>query len=371
MPDQEFDYVEDMEDPNFRSARPAPTPPEPLEEPEIPAPEPPPPPQPPAAEPEPDEPPVTEYKTEDGGYVRISKVNKKGYKYQLEVKPVEGNANYFYGNTMKEMLGELAKAQAHATAKIRQQNTEIKKLREPQAPARKGRELTPEETAKANELAKTDFAGAQEYIETIRTGLSKADREQAAQEAEARRFQEIQQVESDKFLKARPAFYPFDGGSNRFQIISWMCQKFLGRPASATGFATDQDSQELLVDESELIVKGFFTATNLCKAFDVLDSRGLLEKAPTPTPAPVVQPPPSVPPRIEPTPRPQAQPVRRVTGIRVSEAASEPSAQPTPTPDDLEKQVDEVMNDPKISDAEKQRLVYGKGGFLDRMRQES
>lgn len=317
----------------------------------------------PEPEPESEEPKIAEYRTADGSICRVSKVSKgPGRKYQAEVKPVEGNSQYFYSDTKDGLLAELVKAQANATAAIHRMSQAAKPA--PPKPKKKGRDLTTEERAKYNEIHMSDPVAALEFREEITSGMSKAERDAAnveedlaAQHAEAQEYLAKYKTATSAFLAARP-FYADPEDQNRWQMINWMSQKFLGS-------AIDSTQESLNVTEDILLKNGYITSANLCKAFDVLTSNGLLEKAPTETTAP---PPPVN--RIDSQPRPvtnSTKPVPakpKVTGLPVRSGSSIPDAPPVPTPADLEAQFDAMPED------EKARAVYGKDGFLRRMLEE-
>jgi hypothetical protein len=316
---------------------------------------------------QPAQPPFERAKTlPDGSSYRIAKVDKgPARKWMAEVKPVEGNSQYFYGETKDDCFEEVVKAQTHASVLIRKQGQQLKaRPSEPAQPVQKtGRDLTAEERAHANQLAANgDIVAAQEYIQEIESGLSKAERRARESAAEEKNATINVQGESARFIEARPKY--FGSNDNYFLLVNWLHEKKFGQPIQPTADGIGDGV-------ARLYYGGHYTAQNLCAAFDALDARGLLDREPNSNPAPVEPP---VPARIEPTvppAPPAAAPVAqvrrptKVTGIRPSQSSSGPTAAPVPEPDDVANQFEELASkDPEVAAT----YVYGKGGFLERLR---
>lgn len=299
---------------------------------------------------------------EGGGSYVIKKVNKgAGRKYQAQVTPVEGNVQFYYNDTKQGLLREVLKAQVHATTKIHQQEQRWKNS----ATVKTGRELTAEEKIHANELYQTDPVAANEFIREIESGVTKADKQAAADQEIFERLDARRMDESRKFVHSNPTFT--GNIPNQFQLINWMCEKFLGRRTSAAA-AIKAEVPKMTHDEFELTAKDVFTADNLSKAFFALSSRGLLDLEPTPTPPPVAAP---APPRIETpankqTPTPVSAPVirrpQRVTGLKPNQGTVDPENSAVPTPADDLDALDSLTDD------QLRELTFGKGGFMHRLK---
>jgi hypothetical protein len=332
------------------------------EEPEAPTPEPVPAPEPPATPTEED---IEEREDlEGGGSYVIRKVNKgAGRKYQAQVTPIEGNVQFYYNDTKQGLLREVLKAQVHATTKIHQQERRWKTSAQPVV--KTGRNLTSEERIHANELFQTDAVAAQEYIQEILTGQTKADRaataqaqKEATEKAEAEKALEIYRRAALEFFTARPAYDPTE--NNRFVLVNFMCEKFFGQGIART-------AESMLDGENKLLYHGFITSQNFCQAYDVLNAKGFLDlKAPTPTAAPAA----TATVRIDPPAKPQTPAIvapapvirrPRVTGLKANQGSVEPENSPTPTP------ADELDKLDMLSDEELRELTYGKNGFVARM----
>lgn len=128
-------------------------------------------------------------------------------------------AQVFRGKTLEELVDNLAKAQEHATRKIRELATEAKRVKEKPVEEKKPEpELSPEERYVLEQRAQTDPIG-------FMRELAKKEAERIAAEERAQRQREEQlneqlRLDSEKFVKDTPEYYVSEKNGKR--IVKWL-----------------------------------------------------------------------------------------------------------------------------------------------------
>lgn len=310
------------------------------------------PPEPPA--PEPDQDDSLEIDLGDGAFATMEK-SSKGWKGTVDIG--SGSTQVYYGKTKNELIGNLFKAQAHSTKKIREQNRTIKlgvtteqvqeTVREAQRAV--GKKLNAEEVFEIKTLLESDPDKALESWFQKRTGRTLEDLVQGAERGEAASRELLMEQTNKQFLSSCKDYYPDPDYENFNSLLSYLAKHKLRRGRKPG------DEQEIL---DLLVNKGLYTASNLETAFTELTEDGLLLPKPravrTPEPQPTATPTAAQTPAAERIVRTETRP-RAGYGIRTTEVTPTRTTETTPLPaEDYERLTDAEL-DARI--AEERRKV--------------
>jgi hypothetical protein len=285
---------------------------------------------------------------DDGTELTIEK--EKGQWKGTVSSPTGGNAQIYWGKTLKELIFNTLKAQANATKKIREQNVKLK-FRDtpakpvPQQPAPQpvNHVLTADEIMEIRLQLDSDPALALDTLFQKRTGMGIDQLVALAQQGSYANTQLTAEAVNKTFLANNPDYYPDDNWHNYTMIVKWLAKYKLGQNVDK-------------VDDSvirRLLSASVYTPENLEEAFRDLTDDDMLVKAPKapkqipqqaeqPTPAKVHNEP-------APAPRPDSRIVSTVVRPRAAlgigrndiTPVRQPDTPKAPSVEDLDSMTDE------------------------------
>ena len=289
---------------------------------------------------------------EDGTVLTLEK--EKGQWKGTTASAAGGNAQVYWGKTLKELIFNTLKAQANATKKIREQNTKLKfgqvaakpAVPVPQ-PVANVRTLTADEIFEIKTQLDSDPNLALQSWFQKTTGLSVQELVGSAQEGRQASLELRAEAVNREFIARNPDYYGDTNFENFASLVKWVA-KFKAGKVIHKG----EETQTF----NELVSSGIWTVDNLEEAFEDLSNDDLLVKPPKqPRQAPqqVDTPPPVAVQQQEPAPapRPDSRIVSQVTRPRAAlgigrndvTPAVEPAAPKAPSAEDLESLSDEAV----------------------------
>ena len=299
----------------------------------------------PAVEPDPEAPEIIDV---DGGQATLEK--ERGQWKLTVTSDSGGQPQVYWGKTKNELFANLAKAQIHATAKIRELNGKVKLGGAPPKPAQpvvvpNVRTLTADENfeIKTQLEANPDLAFSTWFQK--KTGRSVEQLVELAQKGANAEINLEMEATSRDFLGRNPDYYPDPANKNFELLVKWIAKFKLGKTA------TDANALQVM---NELGASGNWTVENLEEAFQDLANDGLMiskPKAPlTPTSVTSVTPVVTSQEPAQPAPRPPDERIvrretrpRAATGIRTADITpvAPPVVPAASSAEDLDNMTDE------------------------------